>query len=105
MKLDHFIYEPRLLGMLIPFGDYKNIRVLDCKIGDKFETMDEVPVTVEVVAKTILMVNSEIANCVSMLLYNIPIKTAFEIMKKNWKRDIKYDRVIFLVIKIVGDDS
>lgn len=104
MRLEHLIHEPRLMGMLIPFGNYKNLYVYDCKVGDYFETIDDPPVIVEVVSKSIIMINSDIANSISMMLYNIPMSKAYEVMRRNWKRDINNDEVIFLVVKIVSND-
>ena len=83
--------------MLIPYGWYKNQWVQDAQCGDELETIDEPPVPIRIVEKTIIPINSPIAQCLSLLIYNKPIEEIFNAMFRNWKHDIQRKNVILII--------
>lgn len=99
MRLEHLLSEPCYHMVLIPFGDYKNINILEAEIGDVCETIDDPPKQVEIIAKTRVPVKSPIADALSMFMYNMPIKRSFEVMRRNWRYDIHDDEILMVIIK------
>ena len=105
MRLEHLFSEPNYHMVLIPFGDYKNINILEAEIGQICETIDEPPKKVEIIAKARIPVRSPIADALSIFLYNMPMKRVFKVMKRNWKYDINDSEVLAVVIKEIKDDD
>lgn len=99
--IEHLFTECKLHAMLIPYGIYKNKWALQAQKGELLETIDEEPVTIRVVEKTIIPINSNIAQCVSMLIYKKPIEQVFSAMIRNWKHDIQRKNLIFIIYEPV----
>ena len=101
MRIDHLLVDPKYKAMIIPLGDYKNTNILDSPIGQVLETIDDPPKYVRVVAKSIITPASDIANSLSVFLYDVPMSVTFKVMRRNWKYDINGDAAIFLVVEEV----
>lgn len=99
MRIEHELRNAKNFGMLIPYGDYKNMNIVEAEIGQVCETIDTPPKKIEIIAKAVITADTAVANCLSELFYDIPFKTAFGIMKKTWKHDINYDKVLLVVAR------
>lgn len=103
INIDHLPSLPTHPAMLIPFGDYKNAALSEVRIGELVRLMDKS--TVQVVYKSIVMVNSPIAEALSQMIYGLPMSVVYDAMARNWKRDIFKDRVLFIVYKIIKNNG
>lgn len=95
--IEHLFTECKLNALLIPYGMYKNKWALHVQRGELLETIDEEPVTIRVIEKTIIPINSNIAQCVSMLIYKKTIEQVFNAMFRNWKHDIQRKNIILII--------
>lgn len=105
MRVDHLFVNPKYKAMIIPLGDYKNTNILDSPIGQILETIDDPPIRVRIVAKSIITITSDIANSLSVFLYDVPMKVAYKVMRRNWKYDIHDDMAMFLVVEEVQEEE
>lgn len=101
MIVEHLLRDTKYKAMLIPIGDYKNLSIAEAEEGSVFETIDDPPKRVELIAKATIPSEGVLANAVSMLLYGAPIRTVFKVMKKSWQYDIHHDQILFLIVKEV----
>jgi len=99
MVIESLLFDPKLKGMLVPFGFYKNASLAEAYIGEIVYTMDDPPVQVEIMAKATIAIKSQAAEALSLLLYGKPIDYIFNKMLDNWKSDIFTDMILFLVVK------
>lgn len=83
--------------MLIPYGYFKNNWALNLQKGDLLQTIDEPEIIIRVIEKSIVPINSSIAQSLSLLIYNKPIEKVFDAMFRNWKYDIQKKNVILIV--------
>ncbi len=83
--------------MLIPYGYFKNKWALNLQKGDLLQTIDESEIIIRVIEKSIVPINSSIAQSLSLLIYNKPIEKVFDAMFRNWKYDIQKKNVILIV--------
>ena len=83
--------------MLIPYGYFKNKWALNLQKGDLLQTIDEPEIIIRVIEKSIVPINSSIAQSLSLLIYNKPIEKVFDAMFRNWKYDIQKKNVILIV--------
>ena len=83
--------------MLIPYGYFKNKWALNLQKGDLLQTIDEPEIIIRVIDKSIVPINSSIAQSLSLLIYNKPIEKVFDAMFRNWKYDIQKKNVILIV--------
>lgn len=99
MDINHNLKESpnRNIGMLLPIGDYYNVRVPELKEGDSVEFMDGL--NSEVVSVCVISSKSDVAKSLSLQIYGLPINEILEYMKMNWYSDISDEEIIYLVIK------
>lgn len=96
--IDHeFRNHGGYVGMLIPFGEYKNKSIADSQIGDLCITADSV--VVRIISKSVVAVPSQVSNTISQMLYGASIELSLSAMMRNWGYDIYNDRVLFIVIE------
>ena len=69
MIVEHLLRDTKYKAMLIPIGDYKNLSIAEAEEGSVFETIDDPPKRVELIAKATIPSEGVLANAVSMLLY------------------------------------
>lgn len=87
----------RRIGMLLPLGEWKHIQLKDAKIGTIVS--DPRGWEARIVAKTTVLADSEIAECLSQQLYGLPIKGIRARMERKWAMDD--DKLIYLVIELL----
>ena len=85
------------LGMLIPFGEYKNRSLLQAAPGSEAITIDGV--TVKLISSSVISAPSQIANTLSYMLYGISIERSLDAMIRNWGYDVYNDKVLFIVVE------
>lgn len=90
-------------GMIVPFGDYKNSRLVDCEIGSKCISLDKHRGIL--ISRVILVIPSLVANAISMMLYNMDIENSFGRMVRNWEGEVFEDRALFIVIEKIGQND
>jgi hypothetical protein len=101
LQIDHLPSLPIHPAMLVPFGDYKNSALAEVGIGEMVRLMDST--VVQILYKSVIMINSPIAEALSQMIYGLPMSVVYDAMAGNWKRDIHKDRVLFIVYKIMKD--
>lgn len=89
--------------MLVPYGYFKNKWVYNLQKGDYVQTIDDPEVVIRVVERTIIPIQSPIAQSLSLLIYNKSIEQVFDAMLRNWKYDIQKKNVILIIYE--RDDS
>ena len=99
MVIESLLFDPKLKGMLVPFGFYKNAALAEAYIGQVVYTMDEPPEQVKIMAKAVISIKSQVAEALSLMLYGKSIDYIFNKMLKNWKSDIFTDMILFLVVE------
>ena len=95
--IEHLYTDCKLHAMLVPYGWYKNNWLERAERGMELETIDEIPILVRLVEKTVIPINSPIAQCLSLLIYNKPIEEIFDAMIRNWGHDIQRKNIILIV--------
>lgn len=95
--VEHLFTDCKLNAMLIPYGYFKNKWALNLQKGDLLQTIDEPEIIIRVIEKSIVPINSSIAQSLSLLIYNKPIEKVFDAMFRNWKYDIQKKNVILIV--------
>jgi len=95
--IEHLYTDCKLQAMLVPYGWYKNDWVLRLEKGAVLETINDPPILVRIVEKTVIPINSPIAQCLSLLIYNKPIEDIFNAMCRNWGHDIQRKNVILII--------
>lgn len=93
------LFEPKLKGMLVPFGLYKNAWLVDVPIGAIMSTIDNPPKQVRLMSKTVISIKSPIAETLSMMLYGRSMSFIFSKMLQNWKSDIDRENIFFITVK------
>ena len=101
MRIEHLLVNPKYFMVLLPFGDYKNINILEADIGEVCETIDDPIKYVKIISKTTIPIKSPIANALSMFLYDMPIKRSFSVMRRNWSYDIHEDEILLVILEEV----
>lgn len=101
MIVNHLLTKPAYYGMIIPFGDYKNASIRDAPIGQVLTTIDVPPKQVRIISKSLINVKADVTDALSMLLYRVPMKVAYEVMRRSWKYDIGEDIALLLVVEEV----
>ncbi|MFA5432710.1 MAG: hypothetical protein WC910_05255 [Bacteroidales bacterium] len=89
--------ETTYIGMLLPFGYYKNSRIAECEIGSTCITLDNVKCTL--ISRGIVIIPSTTADCLAYMLYGMNMQELYEKMAKNWIGEVFEDRVLFIVLK------
>lgn len=87
------------IGMLIPFGEYKNRSLMDAEVGCIGVTSDGV--TVKLISKSVVAAPSRVANALSYMLYGISIERSLSAMIRNWGYDVYDNKVLFIVVEKV----
>jgi len=105
MRIDHLLVEAKYKAMILPFGDYKNINILESPIGEICETLDDPPRYVRIVAKTVITITSDIANTLAIMLYDTPMKKVYNTLKAHWKYDIHDNVAMFIVYEEVDENE
>lgn len=90
-------YPRRNIGILLPVGIYLHAGVQEARIGDKIKTADGKLATI--IAKQEIGMESEIANAISMQIYNRPIKYIASLMHQNWGDEMDENIVLYLVVR------
>lgn len=99
--IEHIVYNHKYLGMVIPFGDYKNATLLEAPIGTICETLDQKNKFVEIVAREKISRTSPVSNALVMMLYGRPMTEISDAIDRNWRGDVFEDEYLFLVVKKV----
>lgn len=101
MIVEHLLKGTHNYIMMIPFGGYKNIRIYDARVGTIIQTIDEPQKHVKILAKAVIGVKTDIADALSILLYNRKMESVFKAMRRNWKHDINDEEVLILIVREV----
>jgi hypothetical protein len=99
IPVDHELrsIETPYIGMLLPFGFYKNSRIAECEIGSTCITLDNVKCTL--VGRSIVVVPSTTADCLAYMLYGMSILDLYEKMSRNWLGEVFEDKMLFIVLR------
>lgn len=100
LYIDHeFRNNSGYIGMLIPFGEYKNRSLMEAEVGCIGVTADGV--MVRLISKSVVAAPSQIANAISYMLYGISIERSLSAMIRNWGYEVYDNRVLFIVVEKV----
>ncbi|NCU31204.1 hypothetical protein EOM57_05410 [Candidatus Saccharibacteria bacterium] len=105
MIIEHLLKDPLHKAMLIPFGDYKNMFIREAPEGTIFETIDSPPKKVELIASAVISPVSPLANALSMMIYNQPIRRVFKAMRRSWRYDIHDDQLLLIIVKEIMEEK
>lgn len=89
--------ETQYIGMLLPFGFYKNSRIAECEIGSLCITLDYVKCIL--VSRSVVVVPSTTAECLAYTLYGMNIHDLYEKVSKNWLGEVFEDKILFIVLR------
>lgn len=90
-------YPKRNVGMLLPLGLYLHRAVYDAEVGDMVTTADGQEVAI--VAKQELSIYSEVANAISLQIYDRPMKYVAAKLHENWGDEMDENIILYLVVR------
>jgi len=104
LRLEHMLSENKYYMMLIPYGGYRNLKIVESEVGQVCQTMDDPPAMVEIIGKAIVPIGSDISDALSMALYGIHIEKSFRAMCKNWEEEINKNYLLLLIVKEIMEE-
>ena len=90
-------YPKRNIGMLLPIGIYLHREAQDANLGDIIHTADDK--RAKIIAKSEISMHSDIANTLSLHIYNRPIKYLAALMHENWGDEMDENILLYIVVQ------
>lgn len=90
-------YHNRNIGMLLPIGLYLHKSIQEAPIGARITTADDKEVLL--VARSELRANSDVANSLSIQLYNRKIGDLVKLMQQNWGDEMDESLILYIVVR------
>jgi hypothetical protein len=104
-KIDHLMADCKKSAMLIPFGYYKNVYLLDMKAGDELITEDDPPAHIKILNMHVIPSNSPLTDAISNLIYGYPIEVILKAMEGNHGASIHRDKIILIIYEHIYTES
>lgn len=89
--------ETPYVGMILPFGYYKNRRIAECDIGSTCITLDYIKCTL--VDRSIIIIPSTTADCLAYMIYGMKMEDLYGKMSLHWLGEVFEDKVLFIVLR------
>lgn len=83
--------------MLLPIGLYLHKSIQEAPIGARITTADDKEVLL--VARSELRANSDVANSLSIQLYNRKIGDLVKLMQQNWGDEMDELLILYIVVR------
>lgn len=92
-------YHNRNIGMLLPIGLYLHKAVQEAPIGAHVTTADGKEVLL--IARSELLATSDIANSLSIQLYNRKIEDTIRLLQRNWGDEMDEALILYVVVRML----